>query len=397
MRVAIINSVYGKGSTGKIVREIEKRVIESGNECKCYYGRKSGNENGGEYFGSKFSVLSHALFSRIFGRQGLYSRKATKQLIKKLKEYKPDVINLHNIHGYYLNYKILFKYLKQSNIPVVWTLHDLWAITGHCACFEEFECEKWKTGCVKCTHKKEYPKAIFENSKKNYRLKQEIFSLQNLIFVSPSEWLKNNLKESFLKQYHCEVINNGIDLSIFSKKESDFVEKYNLQNKKIILGVSPFWTIGKGANTFNKLAQDLDDSFVVVTVGESQGVTFNEKVRALPKTSSIKELVEIYSASDLFINPTLIDNFPTVNVEALACGLPVVTYNTGGSGEMIDDTCGTKVEKGNYQELLKAIVNFDYTTKTAENCQNKAKQFDSKDKFNRYIDLFLEVINESVI
>ncbi len=392
MRVAIINSVYGKGSTGKIVREIEKRVVENGHECKCFYGRKSGNENGGEFFGSKFSVLSHALFSRIFGRHGLYSRRATKSLIKKLKEYNPDVINLHNIHGYYLNYKILFKYLKQADIPVVWTLHDLWAITGHCACFEEYECKKWIEGCKKCTHKKEYPKAFFDNSKKNYKQKEKSFALEKLTFVSPSEWLKINLENSFLNKYHCEVINNGIDLTLFRKKNSDFIERNKLQNKKIILGVAPFWTEGKGADAFNNLSNDLDDSFVIVTVGTTKNICFNDKVLALNKTNSIEELVNIYSSSSIFVNPTLIDNFPTVNIEALACGLPVITYATGGSGEIIDDTCGVAVEKGNYQELIKAIKEFDYGKKTSENCRTRAEKLYSINNYNRYIDLFLKVV-----
>ncbi len=392
MRVAIINSVYANGSTGKIVREIEKCLIAGGHECKCFYGRKSGNENGGEFFGSKFSVLSHAFFSRVFGKHGLYSRRATKQLIKKLKNFNPDVINLHNIHGYYLNYKILFKYLKEANVPVVWTLHDLWPITGHCAYFDEDKCVLEK-GCKKCGSKKAYPNSLFDNTSKNYKLKKELFtSLNNLTLVCPCEWIKDILKGSFLKDVNAEVINNGIDLDKFERVDSDFARQNNLENKKILLGVSLQWTERKGLSEFNKLASELSDEYKIVLVGVENNQQVHSNIFSIGKTQSLNELVEIYSASSLFVNPTFMDNFPTVNIEALACGLPVITYATGGSAEIIDDTCGTSVPKGKYELLKSAIINFDYKIKTADNCRKRAECFDSKDKFNRYIDLFLEVV-----
>ena len=390
MRVAIINSVYGQGSTGKIVREIENTLIANGHECKCYYGRKSGNENGGEFFGSKFSVLSHALFSRFFGKQGLRSSRATKKLVKELKAYKPDVVNLHNIHGYYLNYKILFNYLIDENIPVVWTLHDLWPITGHCAYFDGDNCNI-VNDCKNCSKIKEYPSAMFDNTAKNFKIKKQLFSsVKNLTLVCPSVWVKNQMENSFLRSANFKVINNGINLDLFKNKESDFRKKYNLQDKKILLGVSLQWTHRKGIAEFNKLAEELPCDYKIVLVGEGSE-TVNPKILAIGKTQNLDELCQIYLDSDILVNPTVMDNFPTVNIEALACGLPVITYNTGGSAEIIDSTCGIAVNRGDYNALKQAILEFDCEKFTRENCRLRAKSFDSKDKFKEYIDLFSEV------
>lgn len=390
MKVAIINSVYGNGSTGKIVAEIEKNLMQSGHDCKCYYGRKSGNEKGGEFFGSKFSVLAHAFFSRIFGKQGLRSNRATKQLIKRIKEYNPDVINLHNIHGYYLNYKLLFNYLNKANIPVVWTLHDLWPITGHCAYFDEEKC-KVNSGCKNCFGKAEYPSAMFENSAKNFLEKKRLFtSVKDLTLICPSVWLKNLMEQSFFTNASIKVINNGIDLQKFNRVPSTFRQKYGLEGKKIILGVSMQWSKRKGLDDFNKLASTLPSDYAIVLVGvDNQEV--DSKIISIKRTESLQELCEIYSACDLFVNPTVMENLPTVNIEALACGLPVITYNTGGSAEIIDSSCGVSVEKGNFEQLKNAILDFDYQKFSFQDCQLRAKNFDGKDKYKEYIQLFEEV------
>lgn len=385
MRVAIINSVYGSGSTGKIVAEIENRVKQNGDECLCFYGRKTGNEQGREYFGSNLSVTFHALFSRIFGKQGLWSNKATKQLIKKLEEFKPDVINLHNIHGYYLNYKILFNYLNKTDIKVYWTLHDLWSITGHCAYFEDCN---YVNECKKCKNKGVYPKAFIDNTSKNFQLKKETFSsLKNLTLICPSQWIKNQMDNSFLRDKEKIVINNGINLNNYKVSFGDFKEKYGLQNKKILLGVSLQWSERKGLDTFNKLANDLPEDYKIVLIGIN-GEEVNKKILALPKTSSLNELVNAYSSSDIFVNPTVMENLPTVNIEALACGTPVITYNTGGSAEIIDENSGIAVQKGDYQGLLQAILNFDFGKYTSENCINRANNFDKEKKYKEYYNLF---------
>jgi len=385
MKVAIINSVYGNGSTGKIVKELEDCLNSNNVKCKVFYGRKLGNESGGEYFGSNLSVKVHALFSRLFGKHGLRSNKATKELIKKLEEFKPDVINLHNIHGYYLNYKILFEYLIKSQVKVFWTLHDLWPITGHCAYFEN--CDSVNE-CKNCKGKGEYPKAFIDNAHKNYQIKKSLFSqIEDLTFICPSNWIKEEMQKSFLKDKKFIVINNGIDLNKYHYQESEIKEQYSLQNKKIIIGVAMQWSERKGLSVFNELAKDLPPNYKIALVGVK-----NEKVSpnvlVLPEIKGYQELIKVYSMGDILINPTLMDNFPTVNIESLACGTPVITYDTGGSKEIIDSSCGIYVEKGNYQELLKAILNFNYEKYNRENCQNRAKIFNKTDKYLEYLALF---------
>jgi len=387
VKVAIINSVYGVGSTGKIVKELESCLKENDIQCKVFYGRKNGNETGGEFFGSNFSVKLHALFSRLFGGQGLKSNNATKNLIKQLEEFNPDVINLHNLHGYYLNYKILFEYINKKNIKVYWTLHDLWPITGHCAYYENCNIT---SECKGCKNKKEYPKAFLDNTHKNYLLKKQLFSdVKDLTFICPSEWIKKEIGKSFLSNKKCVVINNGIDIDKFNNVKENFKQKYNLQNKKVLLGVSLQWSSRKGLDAFNKLAEDLPEEYKIVLVGVNKEKV-NDKILALPKTQNLQELVDIYASSDLFVNPTLLDNFPTVNIEALASGLPVITYATGGSGEIIDNTCGVQVEKGDYEQLFNSICHFDYNNITKQNCQARARLYNKKDKYLEYLKLFLE-------
>ncbi len=386
MKVAIINSVYGTGSTGKIVKELEECLKQNNVEVKVFYGRKTGNESGGEFFGSNLSVKLHALFSRLFGKQGLYSKSATKQLISKLEEFKPDIVNLHNLHGYYINFKMLFNYLTEKNIKVYWTLHDLWPITGHCAYFEDCNIVN---ECKNCGNKSTYPKAYFDNTHKNYLLKKDLFTkLQDLTFICPSSWIKQELSKSFLQDKQAVVINNGIDLQKFSKTQSDFRQKHNLQDKKLILGVSLQWSDRKGLTTFNKLAHDLPQEYKIVLVGINQEEVSNS-ILSLPKTNTLQELIDIYSACDIFVNPTIMDNFPTVNIEALSCGLPVITYATGGSGEIIDKSCGVEIDKGDYNNLLNAILNFDYNKDYTKDCLQRSKLYDKADKYGEYLKLFL--------
>ena len=302
---------------------------------------------------------------------------------------------MHNVHGYYINIELLFNFLKEYNKPIVWTLHGCWAFTGHCAYFDYANCYKWETHCQKCPEKKSYPTSIFlDNSYDNFEKKKELFTgLKNMTLVTPSQWLAKLVKRSFLKEYPVIVINNGIDLNVFKPTPSAFRKKYDLENKFIILGVAYKWERRKGLDYFIELSKMLREKEAIVLVGLSK-----KQIKDLPKnivgitrTNSTKELAEIYTASDIFFNPTLEDNFPTTNLEALACGTPVITFNTGGSIEAIDNSTGYIVEKGDLQKVKKIIQKMEKEGKDtySKHCIARANNYyDKNKKFQEYIELY---------
>lgn len=288
---------------------------------------------------------------------------------------------------------LLFKYIKAHSIPVIWTLHDCWAFTGHCPYFDMAECTKWKTGCYSCPKYKEYPTTILDNSKFMYRLKKKWFSgVKNMNIITPSQWLADLVKQSFLKDYPVKVINNGIDLNIFKPVKSDFRKKHRINNDDyMLLGVAFGWGERKGLDVFTTLAKNLADNYKIVLVG-----TDNEIDKLLPpniisihRTQNQAELAEIYTAADLFINPTREENYPTVNMEAIACGTPVLTFDTGGSPEIPDETCGAVVPKNDIEAMQREIIrickNKPYSS---EACIERAKKFNMNDRFMEYIKLY---------
>lgn len=391
MKIFQINSTCGFGSTGRIAVDILKEFEKNGGEGIIAYGRNSAPENVNSYrIGSDLDVKIHGVLSRITDRQGFYSSSATKKLIKKIKDYNPDIIHLHNIHGYYLNVAILFDFLKEYNKPIVWTLHDCWAFTGHCAYFSFNGCEKWKTECNTCPLKKDYPTSlVMDNSKKNYEQKKELFTKpENITIVTPSKWLKDLTEKSFLGKYPVKVINNGIDLTKFKPTESDFREKNNLQDKFIILGVASVWEERKGLKDFIKLNEMLSENEKIVLVGldDNQLATLPEDIIGIKRTSSIEELAEIYSSADVFVNPTYEDNYPTTNLEAISCGTPVVTYITGGSPESVFEGNGFSVPQGDVKGIYDAI-------KKVDGCKTPTKDFfDASKRYKEYIDLYKEIL-----
>lgn len=396
LKILQINSVFGIGSTGRIVNDIHKLIIETNMESQIAYGRGEANTKLDKNIiriGNQFNVLKHVIKSRVSGEHGFDSKKATHDFIERVKQINPDIIHLHNIHGYYINIEILFEYLKKSGKKIVWTLHDCWSFTGQCSHFEYIQCEKWKTECHNCPQIKEYPKTFVDNSKWNFNQKKTIFSgVPNLTIVTPSLWLKGMVEKSFLNDYPIRVINNGIDLEKFSPCDSDFKEKYNLQNKYIILGVANVWTEKKGWNFFLNLSKKIKSDEVIVLIGVSkkQLKELPQNIIGINQTNNIDELISIYSAADLFFNPTLEDTFPTTNIEALAMGLPVITFDAGGSGEIIDPTCGIKIRKSNLEESLNSIEFFKSTRYKSENSILRAKKYNKKDLFIKYIELYKE-------
>lgn len=394
MKVLMINSVCGIRSTGRICTDIATELEKQGHEVKIAYGRENVPEQFQRYavrIGNDLDMMLHGVKARLLDASGFGSKSATKRFIKWVKEYDPDIIHLHNIHGYYINIEILFNYLKNSGKPVVWTLHDCWAFTGHCAYFDFAGCEKWKTGCYGCPQKKSYPSSILiDRSKKNHIQKRRLFTLvSNMTVVTPSQWLAGLVKKSYLGKYNIRVINNGIDTEVFKPTLGNFRQKYNIGSKKIILGVAGVWDRRKGLEDFYKLSSILDDSYQIVLVGLSK-----KQISALPKniigissTESASELAEIYTAADVFVNPTLEDNYPTVNLEAQACGTPVITYNTGGSPESVD--FNGVVTKGN----VKAIAALVKQPKKLKVLIPPPKN----EQYRKYLELYEELIDESSI
>ena len=392
-----INSVVNSGSTGRIAEEIGQTAIEAGWKSYIAYGRNDRpSESELIKIGKDWDIKMHGVQTRLFDGHGLGSKLATKDLIKKIIEISPNIIHLHNIHGYYINIEILFNYLKTAHIPVVWTFHDCWPITGHCAHFTFVGCEKWKTQCYDCPQKTSYPASwLVDRSEKNYQLKKELFtSLPNLTLVPVSKWLSGILKESYLQNYPLNVIHNGINTEVFKPSADNvFRIKYRLENKFILLGVATSWGSKKGLYDFIELSRHLNNDFKIVLVGLSrkQIEQLPNNIMGIERTESVKELAEIYSASDVFLNPTYEDSFPTTNLESLACGTPVITYKTGGSTEAIDELTGIVVEQGNIGKLIDAIkmVKSNGKQSYSEACVNRAHRlYKKEDRYQEYIELY---------
>jgi len=395
-RLLIINSALNYGSTGKIAENIGLLAKKNDWEVCIAHGLRyclKSNLNSIKV-STKFEEYIHAIIhSMLLDRHGFGSKKATKKLIEKIKEFNPDLIHLHNLHGYFINVKVLFEFLSTTNIPVVWTLHDCWSFTGHCSHFSFIGCEKWKSLCNNCPQKFSYPKSFFlDNSKKNYTEKSKLFtSIKNMMIVPVSYWLEELLKDSFLKKYPTKTIHNGINLNIF--KPSINYEKKLSMDKFIILGVASPWSRHKGLDDFIKISQYLENDCLIILIGlnKRQIKSLPKNIIGLKKTSNVHELVNYYSMSNVFVNPTYEDTFPTTNIEALACGTPVITYETGGSPESIDNSTGIVVDKGNIEGLINAINTIKTNKKEfySKECVQRAnKLFNKENKFLEYIDLY---------
>ena len=394
MKVFQINSVCGVGSTGRIACDIKQTLEANSDKCQIAYGRGFYDDPDCLKIESDLVFKAHVFFSRITDRQGFYSTAATKRLVHSIKHFDPDIIHLHNIHGYYLDIRVLFDFLKSYGKPVVWTLHDCWAFTGHCAYFSFVNCDKWKTGCGQCPQKRAYPSSfILDDSKKSYSEKKRLFTaVPNMSIVTPSNWLNTLVKQSFLGDFPVYKINNGIDLYVFHPVESSFKQKHNLTNKKLILGVANVWEYRKGLDDFLSLSKLLDSNYKIVLVGlsEKQISALPSNIMGITRTDNVNELVELYSAADVFVNTTKEDNFPTVNIEAIASGTPVVTYDTGGSGEMLNNKCGVVVPTGDVNALARAIESIDLKP---EDCVERAKDFEKSKQYNLYMELYKNILN----
>ena len=401
MKILQINCIANSCSTGRIAEQIGELAQQEGWESYIAYGQYAYTSSSKLIrIANKFDLGIHFIETRLLDRHGLSSRLATKRLIKKVKEINPDIIHLHNIHGYYLNYPILCDYLISSGKPVVWTMHDCWALTGHCAYFDTANCERWKSWCFQCPLKSIYPKSIFaDRSQKNYSQKTQWFTaLDNLTIVAVSGWLNDIVKQSILKEKRLELIHNGIDIKRFHPVEN-VDNHYHFQGKKVLLGVVASWTVEKGFYDFISLSKHISDEYCIVMVGvnDSMKKKLPHNIIGINKTENLETLSQLYSRALVLLTLSHNDTFPTTNLEALACGTPVITYPTGGSPEAVDDKTGFVVEAGDFDKVIEAIKIIDTNGKAyySQNCRTRALEYFDKDKqLAKYIELYKSITNQ---
>lgn len=403
MSIALINMTTD-GSTGGIMHRLAQMARENGMTVFTYSPAElpskvkgsSSIPNGHICYGSRLERRLDNILGRVFGLNGLQAWFGTAGLIRSLKKNGVDVVHLHNLHSYCINLPMLFRFFKKNHIKVIWTLHDCWTFTGHCPHFTMAHCDKWKTGCHHCPQCREYPQSLLDSSRLMWRLKRRwITGVEDMTVVTPSQWLAKLVGQSYLKDYPVNVINNGIDLSVFQPTDSDFREKHGITpQQKMLLGVAFGWGKKKGLDVFLELARRLNpEQYRIVLVGTDAMTDrmLPEEIISVHRTQDRKELAEIYSAADLFVNPTREENYPTVNMESIACGTPVLTFRTGGSPEILNEVTGSVVDCDNIDAMEREIIRICMEKEFAEAaCIKHAESFDENEKFKEYISLFRE-------
>jgi len=399
-KVLQINTVVNSGSTGRIAEGIGNYVKMYNWQSFIAYGRGSNiSQSQLLKIGNPIDTFYHGVITRLFDAHGRGSYSSTRLLINRISKIKPDVIHLHNIHGYYLNIKLLFKFLKVANIPVVWTLHDCWPLTGHCAYFDYVDCVKWQTGCYNCPQKLEYPRSYFiDRSTKNYIEKKILFnSVNKLTIVVVSKWLGDIVRKSYLSKFPINVINNGIDVDIFKYNYSQaLIEKYNLHNKIILLGVASNWSPRKRLRDYLLLSKLLSSKYQLILVGLStkQIKLLPENVIGVEATEHMQELVELYSISDIVLNLSVEETFGMTTIEGMACGTPGIVYNCTASPELITPQTGLIVENGDIKGLYLAIEDIMQRGKKYyfDFCVNRVKNyFNQNNLFHKYLKLYQSI------
>ena len=397
MKVLQINTVCGYGSTGRNAIELAQALMEQGHECYIAYGQGTTTYKNSFKIGSKLENHLHNACSRLFGKQGYYSKNGTIKLVRYIEQLKPDVIHLNNLHGNYLNLEILFEYLEKAEIPVVWTLHDCWAFTGKCAHYTAIGCYKWQTKCNHCPQLKTYPPSLFlDYSEKMFSDKKRWFtSVKNMTIVTVSQWLASEVRQSFLAKYPIVPIYNWVDYDVFRPLyEKSIIKKYNLEDKFVVLGVSSHWFNEKGLDVFIDMSRRIDEKTVIVLVGNMGRHILPKNIISIPQTTSVRDLSLWYSLADVFVNPSREETFGKVTAEAMSCGTPVVVYDSTASPEIVGKGCGEIVVSGNIDGLLAAIAVIKDKGKSyyAHYCTSWVKKyFDKKSRTDDYINVYKNV------
>ena len=421
MRIFYVNTFFSAGGSARVVGGISEELRRGGHDCMIAAAR--GTEPSGRRtlrVGSRLSVCFNAAVARIADNDGFMAHRATRRLVDAIERYSPDVVHLHNLHGYYVNVELLFDYLRRSGKRVVWTLHDCWAMTGHCPCFSTASCEEWLSGCRSCVLMHEYPKCFFGGrSAENFRLKKSLFTgIDNLTLVVPSRWLASIVSRSYLSDYPLRIIPNGVDTMRFRPVESDFRSRYGIGSRTMLLSVASSWVGRKGFGCLAELAKMLDDSYAIVVIGitEAQRRLLPEGIVALPAIGSDELLAQAYSAADLLVNLSTEESFGLVTLEALACGTPVVVYDATACPEPLMPVfepladghhakpfcsaeaaidCGVVVDmRRGVAGVAEMVSSGAWRTISKEACRRHALGFDAHEVYSRYIALYDELNKE---
>lgn len=398
-KIVEINGI-NYGSTGNTAINIATEAKKQGYDMYLFFRNsrvgKSRLKENQELIGNWLDKVISERLCYITGLNGYFNIINTHSLLKRLDQIKPDLIHLHSLCDSFVNIEMLFKYIIKNDIPVIWTLHDSWPFTGRCA---QNRCTKWQEGCGNCPHKDYYPGTLyFDNSKKVLEKRAKLYNqLNNLTIVTPSKWLGSLVSKSIFKnKYPVKVINNGINLNVFKPTESSFREKHNLQDKYIVLALAYYWDHSKGLDIIIELSKRLPSNYQIVLVGTNDELDkiLPSNIISIHRTNTQEELVEIYSASDVFINPTRDENYPTVNMEAIACGIPVITFDTGGSAEIISDNTGSSIKMNDTDGMEKEIIRVCETKPySKEDCLKRSKSFDMQDKYKEYVQLYKQLLD----
>ena len=399
MRILGINSWYN-GSTGNIMQMCASETRKRGHEvvmcCPFTLTNKNLKKDNTQWlFGQIILRKLSEKLAYLTSKNGCFNRIDTWLLLRRIKKWRPDVIHLHNLHPDYINLPLLFSFIKKNNIPVVWTLHDCWAFTGGCAHFEK-GCSKWKEQCYGCKLYRVYPASMFDNSRRKYIQKKQWFTgVDNMVLCTPSKWLANLCEQSFMSDYPIRAINNGIDLNIFWPHKSNIRERFSIKRRWMVLAVASGWTEMKGVDVVCRIAEMLSDDYQVVMVGAINKVEnyIPKNVITIQRTEDQCMLSDIYSAADVFINPTRQEVLSMVNIEAIACGTPVVTFRAGGAPETIDDTCGVVVEQEDVAAMKNEIIRIcGQHPYSVEACCKRAQIFDKHRVYNKYVDVYEMIV-----
>lgn len=395
-----INVVVNSGSTGKITEEVGTLAISQGWKSFIAYGRGKPKSNSQLLkIGNNWDMYIHGIQTRFLDNHGLSSVNATKKLIEEIKCIKPDIIHLHNIHGYYVNYEILFNFLATLDTPIVWTLHDCWSMTGHCSHFDAIGCNKWQNVCYDCPLKKDYPTSfLMDSSKRNFKLKKKLFSsVKNMTIVSVSRWLANIVKKSYLTRYPVKIINNGIDLDVFKPRNSELRSKHNINGKFVLIGVATVWNSMKGFDDFISLAHRLPEDCCIILIGltKKQKKKLPNNIIGIARTENQVQLAEYYSMADVVMNLSYQETFGMTTIEGFACGTPGIVYDRTASPELISEETGVIVKAANISEVLDAVEKIKCNTKKyySEACRERAiRLYDKKERYREYMKLYNELL-----
>ena len=384
---------------GRLTHDLLSTFPEDLFECHIAYTRgPMMDEKYDFHFGNRWEVLYHGVMTRLTDRHGFYSKAATRQLINYMDSQGVDLVHLHQLHGYYLHLPTLFGWLKERNLPVVWMQHDCWNFTGHCFHFSSAKCEKWRDGCHHCPLRNNYPASFVDRSSKNYAEKKQLFtSLNHVRIVTPSEWLKNLVEESFLGIYPVTCIPNGINPKVFRHKQPQEISFHLPKDKKIVLGLAASFTLPiKGYADFIRLRSILPNDYLIIMVGVSakQKRELPDGIIGFEHTRNVEQLVDIYNQAHLFLNLTYDDTFPTTNLESLACGTSLLTYRTGGSPQAITEATGYIVEQGDLERVRDIIMSHEKTPATIDACIDRSRLYDRNTTYLQYVELYRNMLED---